>query len=304
MARLLSTLLLLLLSGCQLDLGSAPFRCGPPTQDPRCPAGYTCKSNLCILDGSCPAILPECGSSSNCPNGACEADKGETLATCPQDCLCGNKTCDTDKGETCTSCPEDCGECPSKCNNKKCETGETPQNCPQDCPASQCPNNRCEQDETEQSCPQDCKNTGCASDETKCENKETLQYCESGVWKTDSCDALCKAGQFDYGAGCEYDAAKSKNVCLCGKFGGLGTICDDKALCDPKYFCGYFTENKPGFCSFNCPAANTTCSGAPTGTVSKCVLKVGGQFACGFLCDSTPCPPGLNCDQASKLCKP
>ena len=43
-----------------------------------------------------------------CGNGECEAELGETLATCPADCKCGNGTCETELSETFATCPADC----------------------------------------------------------------------------------------------------------------------------------------------------------------------------------------------------
>lgn len=43
-----------------------------------------------------------------------------------------NKLCEADKGENILNCPEDCGGKPT-CGNKICEIGETQENCCKDC---------------------------------------------------------------------------------------------------------------------------------------------------------------------------
>jgi len=43
-----------------------------------------------------------------------------------------NKLCEADKGENILNCPEDCGGKPN-CGNKICEIGETQENCCKDC---------------------------------------------------------------------------------------------------------------------------------------------------------------------------
>jgi len=42
-------LLPVLLGGCELDLGVAPFRCNKG--EPKCPVGYHCEKDICVKDG-------------------------------------------------------------------------------------------------------------------------------------------------------------------------------------------------------------------------------------------------------------
>ncbi len=65
--------------------------------------------------------------------------------------VCGDGTCDT--GETPESCPEDCGPEPPVCGNGICEEGETILNCYDDCyVAPFCGDGICNNDETWQTC--------------------------------------------------------------------------------------------------------------------------------------------------------
>jgi hypothetical protein len=71
--------------------------------------------------------------SKGCGNGKCQTDKGETCATCAQDCglCCGDGTCNPDHDETCDSCSVDCGAC--YCGNGLCDGIESTLTCPIDC---------------------------------------------------------------------------------------------------------------------------------------------------------------------------
>ena len=86
-----------------------------------------------------------------CGDGICSHN--ENAFTCPRDCAtCGNGVCDT--GETVQNCPQDCGVC----GDGLCTGGETRETCPEDCP--QCGNGVCEEGESAINCPQDCSVCG------------------------------------------------------------------------------------------------------------------------------------------------
>ena len=312
MVRALTSLAMLAmtlsLAGCSLDLGEAPFRCcaGKDCR-PKCPDGYYCKSDYCVKEGSCPDFVPGCEAAVGCNrNGSC--DPGENDKNCPEDCFieadCGNGTCDA--GETPQSCPADCAP-GADCGNGTCDAGETPQSCPADCaPGADCGNGTCDAGETPQSCPADCQASECAADETQCVGASSVRYCEKGSWKTGTCDALCKEGPYDYSVGCEQDETTKKDLCICGVFGTLGSLCSDVAPCAPDHICGQFDPAKPGFCTKLCTTAEAVCSGSPSGTQARCILKMtSGSLACGFSCaGAANCPQGLACDALDQLCKP
>ena len=83
------------------------------------------------------------------------------------DTECGNDKCE--EGETPKNCEEDCEDEGPTCGNKVCEAGETTASCAGDCPATGgiCGNNVCEANEA-QSCPADCAVCG----NNKCEGNE------------------------------------------------------------------------------------------------------------------------------------
>jgi len=123
----------------------------------------------------------------HCGNNKCEANLGENLQTCPQDCAvcgdgvctppkenanacfvdcgCGNGNCDANMGENLQTCQRDC----AVCGDGACSgPSETPDNCIKDCPPT-CGNGVCNNVEkiangivtedaltTKWACPADC----------------------------------------------------------------------------------------------------------------------------------------------------
>jgi hypothetical protein len=77
-----------------------------------------------------------------CGDGTCDADGGETTATCAADCgaSCGDGACNG--GEGAADCPEDCGTC----GDALCGEGEDESTCCTDCGCSEpmlCASNAC-----------------------------------------------------------------------------------------------------------------------------------------------------------------
>jgi len=124
-----------------------------------------CGDTLCQADRgeSCESCPDDCGACPPCGDGLCAAEEGESCESCPADCggcaVCGDGSCD-DSDESCESCPDDCGACPP-CGDGLCdpETDEDCDTCPADCgDCDPCGDELCAIDvgETCESCPDDC----------------------------------------------------------------------------------------------------------------------------------------------------
>jgi len=133
------------------------------------------------------ALLSACPSNDN---PEVDAGGGKT----PDAGLCGNGTCNS--GESTQTCPADCPA--PVCGDDICADGETPQSCAKDCGAA-CGNNTCEEGETITSCPADCH--------AVCGN----HVCEPGETGA-SCAADCPIGSCVVGD--PNSCANSDNVCV------------------------------------------------------------------------------------------
>jgi hypothetical protein len=60
--------------------------------------------------------------------------------------------------------------------------------------------------------------SGCSSGAQKCSGTN-LSVCKSGAWQTESCDLLCMQAGYGKATGCQFDPAKSLEVCICGPAG-------------------------------------------------------------------------------------
>jgi len=96
--------------------------------------------------------------------------------------VCGNGKCEL--GEDPVSCPQDCKTGGLVCGDGKCEGAEadntTQWYCPQDCKPIKCGNNICESDETWQTCNQDCcapENAGANKELSCCQGLKLVDTC-------------------------------------------------------------------------------------------------------------------------------
>lgn len=122
---------------------------------------------------------------------------------------CGNGKCET--GETPTSCKEDCSGAAS-CGNGTCDAGETNASCPKDCAAAaKCGDGVCQPPETATTCKQDCAGqTGCG--DGKCANGESYVTCPADCPKSATCgNNVCDAGETN--ALCPKDCPANSAVC-------------------------------------------------------------------------------------------
>ncbi len=242
-----------------------------------CDPGETCSNCSDCSCGSCQRCV---GGScqSNCGNGSCESNCGETCSNCSdcscgscQRCVggscrsnCGNGTCELSCGETCSTCPDDCGcgpcdqcisgTCVGNCGNGSCEPGcnEDCNNCAEDCGCSSCQrcvagtcedvcgNGTCEPScgETCSTCPDDC---GCGP----------CDQCISGT-----CVGNCGNGSCE--AGCNEDCNNCAEDCGCSSCqrcvgGRCDPDCDDPD-CPPCDGTFHPADQAP-----NCGCADSTC---------------------------------------------
>jgi hypothetical protein len=260
---------------CESDCGSCQGACGDKRCDPR--IGEDCKS--CAID---------CGACSTCGDGVCGAREDEDI--CPKDCkklVCGDGTCEA--GETAADCPKDCKD---SCGNGTCDADETPTTCPQDCkkkPPTKCGNGTCDKDEDSKSCPADCPKPACKESEIRCVDNATLDVCEQGQWKKESCKDVCAANNFDYHTG----ECTASSGCKCGKYGDYGARCNASQKCKTGYECFRLRIfHQAGLCTKKCSRDNE-CSGVGPGTEAHCH-----DGHCVFECDwfFPTCPAGFNCD--------
>lgn len=297
-----TTLAALALIGCSPTLGDAPFKCSGAGQ---CPDGYECNgAKVCVKAGSCPAGVPGCAPGpAVCGDGRC-ADE-ETCEACEKDCgKCGAPNCGDGKcagKETCDTCAKDCGKC---CAGDGCQT-ERDADVPDPDGGGPTPDLWTQHDRS--SPPKDGPVVNeCIENQTKCDNADTLRYCESAKWKVETCEALCKANGADYAVDCRVLSQTGKDGCLCGKYSKFGEPCTDEILCGTGLFCGAFSSTAAtGFCTKYCSNPDGICPGAPAGTKATCSLSVGGQNVCAFVCEDyfTDCPKPMVCD-FDLVCKP
>ena len=110
----------------------------------------------------------------------------------PGSFVCDNDdSCDADEGETCASCPNDCGSCSEDCSfwkKAKCKIGIG--DCSRCDAVPSCGDGFCDGEETDATCGQDC---GCAA-------ADDCTVSPFGCW----CDSAC----LEYGDCCA-DVANS-----------------------------------------------------------------------------------------------
>ncbi len=121
------------------------------------------------------------------------------------DRFCGNGICEP--GETPFNCPKDC---PFKvCGNNLCEPGEDMDNCPEDCSLVFCGDGVCEGRENYYNCPEDCPRNVCGNN--LCEGGEELT-CPYDCFPNSCGNGICETGET--WRNCPQDCMETKKLDL------------------------------------------------------------------------------------------
>jgi hypothetical protein len=193
-------------------------RIGPCNDDDECTIDEYCKDGAC---GNGTDICP-----AQCGNGSCQTAKGETCATCPDDCGACSDGCTESAFPGCEGCA--CEQCVCDANPACCTEAWTTE-CVAACEAcgscTPCGDGTCSESdgETCESCPSDCGAcpTGCGARE------------EPGCAGCGCEECVCEASPFC----CEVawdEACVELAALLCGA--GCASTCGDGA-CEPGESC-------------------------------------------------------------------
>ena len=207
--------------GCsEGDCTHEPGNDGEPCEDDDpCTTEEYCTTGTCVPGAVKPECLGACGDGkcvytegpADCPvdcgpcgDGVCGIhEAGQNGGTCPKDCLaaCGDGKCEGGEGVFCTvdcsgcgdgvcglgESPEECPvDCPVPCGDGECGFGETPFVCPVDC-TPPCGDGYCQTGENPYTCPADCAHCG----DGVCASGETEENCPQ------DCDTPCGNGACD-----------------------------------------------------------------------------------------------------------
>jgi hypothetical protein len=316
---------------CCVDLDCPQPQCGPC-----CHA--VCQDFQCVDQWDEPC----------CWNGECE--EGEDFENCPEDCppqpACGDGICQ--EGEDPCECPQDCldfgmccddadcpqplcgpcckaicvgGQCEDQwldncCWNDKCEEGETPENCPEDCPPQPgCGDGICQDAEDPCSSPDDCgEPLECCTDDDcpqvdcgPCCNNLCLGGICTPVWEKPCCwNGECEEGEDS--ENCPMDCPPEETECeqaggICVGWTPGYTNCPEGTeptglKCPSKNDVCCQKEGPPPPCDFFACTMNSDCAKTQAGC---CPCSSGGQsVAIAAKCleawiDSLNCPPDIMC---------
>ncbi len=117
------------------------------------------------------------------------------------------------------------------------------------------------------------------------------EHCDGAELNGLTCQALgYTGGDLKCAADCKLDEAGCQGTPSGRQFGQ--TCSDTIGDCADPLLCVMPQGADVGFCTANCDTQ--ACPSVPKG--ADCIFQLGdGQKVCGFLCDSTVCPPGLYC---------
>ena len=248
-----------------------------------------------------------------CPNPPNNNAPALSLAMCmiekgcapsqPSGPVCGDGKCDS--GETPANCSQDCKTTGPVCGNGTCESGETTANCGQDCKATGpvCGDGKCEGNEIEM-CAKDCA-TGPVCGNGKCESGENTANCKSDCPATTTAkcgDLKCDAGE---STNCPLDCNTqyaSSMTCAVNGCSSQWAACMNDAKCK-----GFF--NCAVMCDCNQSCIQECGMGIETNSAAVNIVTCSSQKQCpdpcagtGPVCGNGKCESGESSASCSKDC--
>lgn len=232
----------------------------------------------------------------------CMLSKG-CIPTTQPDPKCGDGKCDS--GETPANCSQDCKTTGPVCGNGTCESGETTANCGQDCKATGpvCGDGKCEGNEIEM-CAKDCA-TGPVCGNGKCESGENTANCKSDCPATTTAkcgDLKCDAGE---ASTCPLDCNSqyaSSMTCAVNGCSSQWTACMNDAKCK-----GFF--NCAVMCDCNQSCIQECGVGIETNSAAVNIVTCSSQKQCpdpcagtGPVCGNGKCESGETKTSCAKDC--
>lgn len=274
--------------------------------DSGCGASANCFEKC--TDQKCADACPDMPDGNKAGEGLamCMLSKG-CIPTTQPDPKCGDGKCDS--GETPANCSQDCKTTGPVCGNGTCESGETNSSCAKDCPTTgpKCGDGKCEGNEIEM-CPQDCQ-TGPVCGNGKCESGENTSNCSQDCKTT---TAKCGDGQCSSGeaSGCPMDCSSAYGPTIaCGweACSSQMTACANNKACIDFFNCAAKCLQCEQKCMETCAVTYGMQAQTQITAVAQCAESAECPNPCPTsspVCGNGKCESGENTSNCSKDCSP